>query len=680
MRSPGPLRRLLGAGRGALRNPRSIAVLGSALVLGLVLAACLLAKDLRDGTIENTERDLRGLTTLLAEQADRILMAVEVAEDGLAERLAGMGAGDDDVDRLDASAATTVVRERLDAIASALPQVVAMAIVDRQGAVLNASSRWPALDRDVSERPFFRRLAATPADLSTVVEPTRTEDGVAMTLYVARGIAAAGGSATGYVLAAVDMRYFERLYANVSPMAADVISMVSDDLTMLARHPSPPGAVGRVVPPVPGLRRSPGDPEGSGVSRMTTPIDGRDRYIAIRPLDHFPLIVGASRTVEATLTGWRRQTLGLGVAVVMLTGALLLLLATNARQIRDRALLAGSEAALRAAEVEAEADRRIKDEYARFGSALDGMGQGLCVFDAAGRILFLNARMATLFELPEAFRREGATLDGLRAHIRDRTPDGPTATFAAALGAAATAGMPAKLTCPLPDGRILGVAVEPVGAGDLVCTFEDETERRRAEALISHMAHHDALTGLPNRVLFDDTVRRLLASPDRDRHGALLLLDLDGFKQVNDVHGHPCGDALLKAVADRLRRVVDEGICSPASAGTSSPWSAAPTGAERRDRSPSLRSPWPSGSWLRCGRPSRSRASIFRSARASELPPSTARTSPSSDFCWTGMPRSIAPRRWVGEHGASRGRGTISRLVGVPIRSSPCPIVPHDVD
>ncbi|MGT2478967.1 diguanylate cyclase domain-containing protein (plasmid) [Methylobacterium oryzae CBMB20] len=129
----------------------------------------------------------------------------------------------------------------------------------------------------------------------------------------------------------------------------------------------------------------------------------------------------------------------------------------------------------------------------------------------------------------------------------------------AELRAAATARAPATLTCPLADGRILGVAVEPVAAGDLVCTFEDETERRRAEALISHMAHHDALTGLPNRLRLDEAARRLLASPERDRQGALLLLDLDGFKQVNDVHGHPLGDALLRAVADRLRRLTDEG-------------------------------------------------------------------------------------------------------------------------
>ncbi|MEH3061523.1 MAG: diguanylate cyclase [Methylobacterium radiotolerans] len=556
-RSVGLSRRSLANARCALRGLRSIAILGSILALCVVLAACLLAKDLRDGTVQDTERDLRGLTTLLAEQADRTLMAIELVEDDLGARLSELSPGREA--DFSASAAMPVIRERLDAGASALPQVVALAIVDRRGAVLNASRHWPVSDGEVSDRPFFRHLAAVAANRTTAVEPVRTGDGVAMTLYVSHRIPAGDGGARGYILAAVDMRHFERLYANVSPSDADVISMVSDDRTMLARHPAPPGAIGRVVPPVPGLRRSPGDPVGSGVARMTTPIDGRDRFIAIRPLDHYPLIVGASRTVEAALTAWRRQTLALGVAVLLLAGALFLLLKLNARQIRDRTLLARSEAAHRAAEAKAEGDRRLKDEYARFGNALDGMGQGLCVFDAAERILFLNARMAVLLNLPDAFRGGGATLDDLLGQIRIGTHLREAAAFADELRAAATARAPATLTCPLGDGRILGVSVEPVADGDLVFTFEDETERRKADALIAHMAHHDALTGLPNRLLLDEAVRRLLSSPERDRHGALLLLDLDGFKQVNDVHGHSIGDALLKAVADRLRRLTDEG-------------------------------------------------------------------------------------------------------------------------
>lgn len=550
-------RQLFASGRRALHSPRSIAVLGSMLGICVVLAACLLAKDLRDSTVQNTERDLRGLTTLLGEQADRTLKAIEVVEDGLIDRLAEPGPGSED--NFAARATPTVIRERLDASAFALPQVIAFAIVDRWGKMLNASRDWPVSDGDVSDRPFFRQFAATAVTRATAFEPVRNSDGVWMTLYIARRVLTADGGTLGYILAAVDMRYFERLYANVSPTEADVISMVFQDRTMLARHPSPPGAIGRIVPPIPGLRRSPGDPEGSGVARMITPIDGRDRFIAIRPLDHYPLIVGASRTVDAALTAWRKQTIALGITGVMLAGAFMLLLRSNAHQIRGRAQLARSEAARRAAETTAEDNRRLKDEYARFGNALDGIGQGLCVFSAAERVIFLNARMASLFDMPDAVRDAGATLDDLFIHIRAGVPHQQAAIFEKELRAAAAARASTTLTCQLLDGRVLSVSVEPVADGDLVCTFKDETERRQAEALISHMAHHDELTGLPNRLLFKEAMQRMVASPECASLGALLLLDLDGFKQVNDVHGHPFGDALLKSVAERLRCVTNEG-------------------------------------------------------------------------------------------------------------------------
>src|SRR6202012_4263364 len=84
--------------------------------------------------------------------------------------------------------------------------------------------------------------------------------------------------------------------------------------------------------------------------------------------------------------------------------------------------------------------------------------------------------------------------------------------------------------------------------------LEDITERRSAEARISHLARYDALTALPNRLNFRDEIGRLLAvSRNADRLSALLFIDLDQFKQVNDTLGHPCGDELLCAVAERLR-------------------------------------------------------------------------------------------------------------------------------
>jgi predicted signal transduction protein with EAL and GGDEF domain len=103
-------------------------------------------------------------------------------------------------------------------------------------------------------------------------------------------------------------------------------------------------------------------------------------------------------------------------------------------------------------------------------------------------------------------------------------------------------------TIELGDGRHLAVAVEPLADGGWVTTHQDITELRRSEATISYVAHHDALTGLPNRMLFG---KRLEGALHQARPGAMVaqhLLDLDHFKNVNDSLGHAAGDKLLTIV------------------------------------------------------------------------------------------------------------------------------------
>ncbi len=107
-------------------------------------------------------------------------------------------------------------------------------------------------------------------------------------------------------------------------------------------------------------------------------------------------------------------------------------------------------------------------------------------------------------------------------------------------------------TWELSDGQAFTVTHQPMEEGWLT-TYEDITERRVAEARISHLAHHDALTGLPNRVLFREALEHALAFARRGQSLALLCIDLDQFKAVNDTLGHPIGDGLLQAVAQRLR-------------------------------------------------------------------------------------------------------------------------------
>ena len=191
---------------------------------------------------------------------------------------------------------------------------------------------------------------------------------------------------------------------------------------------------------------------------------------------------------------------------------------------------------------------------ATLDAAMTTMSQALCVFDAEHRLKLANRQAYALFGLDADEARPGMSyltlLDLSIARGNHPGVDAPRLRRHERV----VSGKRRRVNRFVPFGRdrILAVTHEPMEDGGWLDTYEDVTERRRAAARIAHLATHDVLTGLPNRVSLERKVEDLLSVSRSGAGSAILCLGLDQFKEINDTLGHVVGDALLKGVADRL--------------------------------------------------------------------------------------------------------------------------------
>jgi diguanylate cyclase (GGDEF)-like protein len=198
----------------------------------------------------------------------------------------------------------------------------------------------------------------------------------------------------------------------------------------------------------------------------------------------------------------------------------------------------------------------LKQLNRRIDIALNNMTHGLCMFDAEQKLIVCNKTYVQMYGLTPDLARPGTLLQAIE-NYRASIGNGAIATPEQMAAATAIHAREASaFTQELMDGRIVAVSQRPMQDGGWVAVHEDITERRRAEAKIAHLARHDMLTNLPNRVLFRELLENAFEHIQTGRGFAVHCLDLDHFKTVNDTLGHPIGDELLKLVAARLTEAV----------------------------------------------------------------------------------------------------------------------------
>jgi diguanylate cyclase (GGDEF)-like protein len=364
--------------------------------------------------------------------------------------------------------------------------------------------------------------------------------------YGARRLARADGGFAGAIAAEFLVGRSETYLSRTLPVQRSVI-YARHDGTILLRYPHPSGPSADSIPassPWYAAVRA-----GGGTYQSADRAAQPATVAAVHLVKPLPMVIEVSMRQSDALIEYRHRRPWIIAAGLAIAAAIVLLghfLAAQYRRIEDtQRALADKNALLETAQTQLQA-------------TLGNISQGVSFFGSDMRLIVSNRRYAEIYDLDPDQVVPGvslAELVSLRMAAGTASIRSP-AEFLAVSAEIPEHGQDRILSSQLRDGRTIAIQQRRMEDGGWVATHEDVTERQRAAAEVAFLARHDVLTGLPNRAVFQDFIQRALPEAARGARFAVLFLDLDRFKAVNDTLGHRAGDLLLQQVAARLRASV----------------------------------------------------------------------------------------------------------------------------
>jgi diguanylate cyclase (GGDEF)-like protein len=526
------------------RSGRRLVLIGVFAIAAIAATVAWMIFEQREAALADAWKSGTNLAQVLAEQTSRTLQPVDLAVRETAERLSADAAQPGFSGWEDRSTHDLLVQQL-----KALPQVAALFLADADGRALGNSQDTPLPPMDLSAREYFKHFRTLDDRGVFISEPVKSYVRDSWAIFLVRRINGRNGEFAGIVGARLTLAYLQDFYQAAMPPNW-IVTLFKRDGTVIARYPPVNDRIGDKLPSAAPWYRL--VEAGGGVYRSPGYIVGGTPILAaVHPMRDFPLVIDPGISETTALADWRRQTRLLLAGAFCAALLVVLLLRVFGKQI---ARLERSEAALGRQNVTLEHNRL------QFHAALENVSQGIAFYDGDARLVVCNRRYGEIYRLSEDQTSAGTAFSDI---VKYREEAGTLVvaardTYLGQREAASQAAVPFDVTEELRDGRVILMRYQPMPDGGWVATHEDITERQRATQGLAFLAQHDALTELPNRALFQQRLNEAIAMTRGGVHCALLCLDLDRFKVINDTLGHPTGDELLRAVAGRLSAIIRE--------------------------------------------------------------------------------------------------------------------------